>query len=651
SLLMSYEDWPKATIIEQKSDEVLFLIRGKDTGRAAWHYIIVSHHNLANLKAKGKGSNIDITDFGRILQYRNNRDQIKPASGWGTNPPRILQNWLDVYYVEDLPSSLARRAGLKSYDRIIFLNGVNIENDSQTQFNHRFDIDRHLPVEMLVCNPATYEHYKANQKIFHFDLPTIQRLKPIYATSTSDSITDVPAVTFDNETFYAIQWENSNMISTVCQSAVFKSPEFTNINDICLIEIENEQYRKGKIIFRGSRSECDKFNTSLISSAIGNVSNMIDNLSVREQPTISSLTDDKLLCSLDEMMTLSSQKHQPDTKQKQTTNNNLNSDPKVRSIIENHQDIGNRTCTIFEDLPNELFYYLFTLIDIQNLYKAFWGLNSRLNNIFQSCQNLSLIVDEKVDPLWMKLYAPYVTRLVIQTSAYCNFNQFSNLRVLVFCVKNLEQLTQIQPNTIPNLTYLSFLFGSQFTLPEQLTWNVFSNEFPFLRHVNLGRIKESIYDSWINSPLLRFVSILSCKPMFIPVILTACPNLDRLQVHVINDNNTITSSSPVNHPLRRLTLWSDSTELTFDAIDKILTHTSNIEYLYLQTIYSKSLIDLAHGLINRLHHLTRFGCHIREMLGKDERIDNLTSLHQVHSCFNRIQSIVEHEEFRILATK
>ncbi|CAF4213307.1 unnamed protein product [Rotaria sordida] len=371
----------------------------------------------------------------------------------------------------------------------------------------------------------------------------------------SDSNTDVPAITFDNETFYAIEWENSNIISTVSQSAVFKSPEFTNINDICLIEIENEQYRKGKIIFRGSRSECDKFNTSLISSAIGNVSNMIDNLSVREQPTISSLTDDKLLCSLDEMMTLSSQKHQPDTKQKQTTNNNLNSDPKVRSIIENHQDIGN------------------------------------------------------------------------------------------------QQLTQIQPNTIPNLTYLSFLFGSQFTLPEQLTWNVFSNEFPFLRHVNLGRIKESIYDSWINSPLLRFVSILSCKPMFIPVILTACPNLDRLQVHVINDNNTITSSSPVNHPLRRLTLWSDSTELTFDAIDKILTHTSNIEYLYLQTIYSKSLIDLAHGLINRLHHLTRFGCHIREMLGKDERIDNLTSLHQVHSCFNRIQSIVEHEEFRILATK
>ncbi|CAF1545079.1 unnamed protein product, partial [Rotaria sordida] len=100
------------------------------------------------------------------------------------------------------------------------------------------------------------------------------------------------------------------------------------------------------------------------------------------------------------------------------------------------------------------------------------------------------------------------------------------------------------------------------TLPEELTWDVFSNEFPFLRRVNLGHIKESICNSWTISPLLRFVSILSCKPMFIPIILAACPNLDHLQVHVIYDNKTITSSSPVNHPLRRLTLWSDSTELT-----------------------------------------------------------------------------------------
>ncbi|CAF4900088.1 unnamed protein product [Rotaria sp. Silwood1] len=699
-LLMNYEDWPKSTVTEQKSSEDLSLFRGKSQGRPAWHYVIVPQHNFTIVQALKGNSTVNVTDLGRIVQYRNNRDEIKNMSGWGDNPPRIIQNWLSTHYssaavdenisltdtnddirlctmqraipeqrleiglhyfipqkfyyiklIEDSPSSLARRAGLKSYDRVIFLNGVNIENDSPMQFDHRFDIDRHCPVQMLVCSPATYDHYKANKMNFSCDLPSVQRLKPIYATSTSNSHTDIPTVRFDNETFYAVQWESSNIISTVPQSAVFKSSEFTNINDICIIEIENEQYRKGKIVFRGSRDECDKLNTSPISLAIHDVSNRIDNLSAREKSSISGLTNEKFLCSLDGTVTTSSQKLQADTEPKEITIHNINIGTQMSSIIENRQDIPNGSHAILEDLPNELFYYIFTLIDIQDLYKAFWGLNSRLNNIFQFCQDLSLVFDDKVDPVLMKFYAPYVTHLVIQTSTYCDFNQFPNLRVLTLCIENSRQLSQIHPDTIPNLTHLSFLSGSQFTLPEKLTRQIFSNEFPLLGYVNLGRIKESISDSWIMSSHLRFVSILSCRPMFIPVILASCPNLDHLQVHVICDDNTATSSSQVNHPLRRLTLWSDFNELPFDIIDKILIYTPNVKHLYLQTIYSKSLIDLAQSLINRLHNLSQFDCHIQEMLGKDERIHDLTNLHQVHPCFNRIQSIEKEDTFQIFVTK
>ncbi|CAF2935787.1 unnamed protein product [Rotaria sp. Silwood2] len=140
--------------------------------------------------------------------------------------------------------------------------------------------------------------------------------------------------------------------------------------------------------------------------------------------------------------------------------------------------------------------------------------------------------------------------------------------------------------------------------------------------------------------------------MSIPVILAACPNLYHLQVHVsYNGNDLVTSSSPLNHRLRRLTLWSDYTELAFNHIDNLLTYTPNIEYLYLQTIYPKSFIDLAHGLINRLHYLSQFVCYIKEMLTRDDRIHNVTILHQIHRCFNRIRSIEENDEFRILATK
>ncbi len=86
--------------------------------------------------------------------------------------------------IKDLPLSLACRGGIKNYDRIITLNGVNIEKDTFDQFMERFKSERHLPVQMLVCSPATYAHYKDNNKSIHSDLPTVQRLKPVYATSS-----------------------------------------------------------------------------------------------------------------------------------------------------------------------------------------------------------------------------------------------------------------------------------------------------------------------------------------------------------------------------------------------------------------------------------------------------------------------------------
>lgn len=85
---------------------------------------------------------------------------------------------------EKFQSSLAYRAGLKNYDRIISLNGINIENDTTEKLSERFNTQLHLPVQILVCSPATYIHYKANRKLLHIDLPTVQRLKPVYALSS-----------------------------------------------------------------------------------------------------------------------------------------------------------------------------------------------------------------------------------------------------------------------------------------------------------------------------------------------------------------------------------------------------------------------------------------------------------------------------------
>jgi hypothetical protein len=96
--LTSYEDGPKEVITEQAINETVHIIRGEDRNRPAWHYILVSVSKTAELKSQGKGGTIDVREFGRMIDYRNNRGETKATSGWGRNPPKILRKWLQEHY-------------------------------------------------------------------------------------------------------------------------------------------------------------------------------------------------------------------------------------------------------------------------------------------------------------------------------------------------------------------------------------------------------------------------------------------------------------------------------------------------------------------------------------------------------------------------
>jgi len=252
----------------------------------------------------------------------------------------------------------------------------------------------------------------------------------------------------------------------------------------------------------------------------------------------------------------------------------------------------------------------------------------------------------------MKSYAPYIDRLAIVTSTNCDFSQFSNLHTLILCNENSEHLTQIQPKTIPNLVSLSFVLGSKFTPPSQLLDDVFSNKFSSLRHVNLVCVNKWNIYAWKTSASLQFVSIFSESPMISLVILVSCPNLHHLQLHVLRNNpSIIIFLLPSNHPIQRFTLWTDIVELTSKVVDTLLTYTPNVRHLYLQTVCRMPFIDLTHGFVNGLHHLSRFDCHVKEMVTSATRIGNLTTIHQIHSSFNGIQCIEETDEYRIFATE
>ena len=76
-------------------------------------------------------------------------------------------------------STVAMHAGLKPFDRIIEYNGVNVEDDSVVNLKQRINSTNKPWIQLLVCNPATYTHYKMNREHLHSNLDTVQFYKPV----------------------------------------------------------------------------------------------------------------------------------------------------------------------------------------------------------------------------------------------------------------------------------------------------------------------------------------------------------------------------------------------------------------------------------------------------------------------------------------
>ena len=75
-----------------REKERLFLVRGKDRGRYAWHYVLVvdDEDALCKFKEKLTSGTINAEEFGQILY-----------SGWGTDPPNELENKIHKKYWAD----------------------------------------------------------------------------------------------------------------------------------------------------------------------------------------------------------------------------------------------------------------------------------------------------------------------------------------------------------------------------------------------------------------------------------------------------------------------------------------------------------------------------------------------------------------------
>ena len=77
---------PRFTFQDQRNLNRIYLVRGKDRGRQAWHYVLLvdDPETIRTFKEKILGGNIDVSDHGVILK-----------SGWGQDPPQDVNNWLE----------------------------------------------------------------------------------------------------------------------------------------------------------------------------------------------------------------------------------------------------------------------------------------------------------------------------------------------------------------------------------------------------------------------------------------------------------------------------------------------------------------------------------------------------------------------------
>ncbi|CAF2053725.1 unnamed protein product [Rotaria magnacalcarata] len=307
-------------------------------------------------------------------------------------------------------------------------------------------------------------------------------------------------------------------------------------------------------------------------------------------------------------------------------------------------------CMKFENLPNEILFDLFEYIDIRDLYNGFWGLNERINYIIGHLRNLSLNL-ERYEVGLISLFAKQINRLIVNTWQDIDLSQFPRLKSLILHQITGNQLRQIRSEYMPNLVYLSTSSIPEFSLMPQLAQRIFSNAMPTIRYVDLGHVHVPHLHMWSQSPTLRSLSVHTINPTIVPFILISSPNLVHLRVEFLFNTIPIFDSAPSlrNHPLKHFILSDPYHKLSFNHIYTLLAFIPNVDRIELNFLCKIPLIRFLHSLLKRLQYLNRFDCNIDD--ASNDKITDIQTIQQVHSCFYRIQCSTNDFHFRTFTTE
>ena len=66
---------------------LVYLVRGKDRGKPAWHYVLVDEGKVNAFKETVASGTVDVAVYGKVIE-----------SGWGRDPPDDVKNAIDSFF-------------------------------------------------------------------------------------------------------------------------------------------------------------------------------------------------------------------------------------------------------------------------------------------------------------------------------------------------------------------------------------------------------------------------------------------------------------------------------------------------------------------------------------------------------------------------
>ncbi|CAF0966992.1 unnamed protein product [Didymodactylos carnosus] len=197
------------------------------------------------------------------------------------------------------------------------------------------------------------------------------------------------------------------------------------------------------------------------------------------------------------------------------------------------------------DLPNELFLGIFSYLDIMDMFKAFYQVNLRLNNLIHS-STTNVILPKDMTKCWFDEHVALFEQNVKNLSLPYRFLEYISDDKVNFV--NL-QLINIQGNlwkvtlTIENCTLLSVLLSLNnlrksnlfyFSCPTEKSAFLPNNNDLHMGPVNLKHFCESRFTveelQTYFCPCLQSLSLERCSEKGFYTIMTCLPNLIDLQI-------------------------------------------------------------------------------------------------------------------------